>query len=284
MIAVALKGLAGRKVRALLTAFAVVIGVSMVSGTFVLTDTMQKAFDGIFDASYENTDAVITGKEIVYGTTSAPVPAALLAKVRALPEVEAAGGTIGGDESSKAEIIGRDGKAARPRRRSRARARLRRGGAALQPAQAQVGRLAQGLGRGRHRRGDREGRALRASATASAVAVNGVEQHYRIAGMASYGDVESLGGATLAVFDIDTAQEVLHKQGVYDGISVAAKNGTSSAELVRAVKPLVSHELQVRDAATEAGTSSPRTPPRRSGSSATSCSASAASRCSSARS
>jgi len=65
MIGVALKGLAGRKVRALLTAFAVVIGVSMVSGTFVLTDTMQKAFDGIFTASYEKTDAVIAGKEIV---------------------------------------------------------------------------------------------------------------------------------------------------------------------------------------------------------------------------
>ncbi len=32
MIAVALKGLAARKLRALLTAFAVVIGVSMVSG------------------------------------------------------------------------------------------------------------------------------------------------------------------------------------------------------------------------------------------------------------
>ena len=65
MIAVALKGLAGRKVRALLTAFAVVIGVSMVSGTYVLTDTMQKAFDGIFTASYEETDAVIAGKQVV---------------------------------------------------------------------------------------------------------------------------------------------------------------------------------------------------------------------------
>ena len=69
MIAVALKGLAGRKVRALLTAFAVVIGVTMVSGTFVLTDTIQKAFDGIFTASYEQTDAVIAGKEIVKGST-----------------------------------------------------------------------------------------------------------------------------------------------------------------------------------------------------------------------
>ena len=52
MIGVALKGLASRKFRALLTALAVVIGVSMISGTYILTDTMQKAFDGIFESSY----------------------------------------------------------------------------------------------------------------------------------------------------------------------------------------------------------------------------------------
>ena len=65
MIAVALKGLAGRKLRALLTALAVVIGVSMVSGTFILTDTMQRSFDGLFTASADQTDAVISGKEVV---------------------------------------------------------------------------------------------------------------------------------------------------------------------------------------------------------------------------
>ena len=82
MIAVALKGLLGRKVRALLTAFAVVIGVAMVSGTLVLTDTIQKAFDGIFTASYAQTDAVIAGKEIVKGSQSgaATIPASLLAQ------------------------------------------------------------------------------------------------------------------------------------------------------------------------------------------------------------
>ena len=40
---VALKGLAGRKLRSLLTALAIVLGVAMVSGTFILTDTIQKA-------------------------------------------------------------------------------------------------------------------------------------------------------------------------------------------------------------------------------------------------
>src|SRR5690242_20318821 len=112
MIAVALKGLAGRKVRALLTAFAVVIGVTMVSGTFVLTDTIRKGFDAVFTASYQQTDAVIAGKEIVKGSQSgaATVPESLLAKVRALPEVQAAGGTIAPTPSNTAKIFGRDGK------------------------------------------------------------------------------------------------------------------------------------------------------------------------------
>jgi hypothetical protein len=56
MISVTLKGLLGRKLRAVLTAFAIILGVAMVSGTFVITDTIQKAFNGIFTQSYEQTD------------------------------------------------------------------------------------------------------------------------------------------------------------------------------------------------------------------------------------
>src|SRR3712207_6688428 len=114
MIAVALKGLAGRKIRALLTAFAIVIGVSMVSGTFILTDTMQKSFNGLFDASYEKTDAVVQGKEIVENSTNGSgvtLPASLLEEVRGLPEVEAAGGQVMPEESHSADIIGTNGKA-----------------------------------------------------------------------------------------------------------------------------------------------------------------------------
>ena len=113
MIAVALKGLAARKVRALLTALAVVIGVSMVSGTLILTDTMQKTFDGLFAASYDETDAVIQGKQIVEKSTSgsATIPAALLTKVRALPEVGRPAGRSSPTEVNRADIIGRDGKA-----------------------------------------------------------------------------------------------------------------------------------------------------------------------------
>ncbi|TML24088.1 MAG: hypothetical protein E6G32_04535 [Actinobacteria bacterium] len=62
MLGVTLKGLAGRKIRAVLTGFAIVLGVAMMSGTFVLTDTINAAFTSIFKESYKNADAVISGK------------------------------------------------------------------------------------------------------------------------------------------------------------------------------------------------------------------------------
>src|SRR3712207_8851618 len=46
------------------------LGVAMVSGTYVLTDSIQRAFDGIFTGSYEDTSAVISGKELVEFSTT----------------------------------------------------------------------------------------------------------------------------------------------------------------------------------------------------------------------
>jgi putative ABC transport system permease protein len=70
VITVALKGLLGRKLRATLTAFAIVLGVAMISGAFVLTDTLGKSFDGIYSESYKDADAVVSGKQ------STPAPPA----------------------------------------------------------------------------------------------------------------------------------------------------------------------------------------------------------------
>ena len=81
MTSVAIKGLLGRKLRALLTALSIVLGVAMVSGSFVLTDSIQQAFHTLFSSSYSNTDAVITGKKLVDYSNSgnATIPASLLA-------------------------------------------------------------------------------------------------------------------------------------------------------------------------------------------------------------
>jgi putative ABC transport system permease protein len=84
------------------------------------------------------------------------------------------------------------------------------------------------------------------------VSALGKQHRYEIAGIATFGDVDSLGGATMAIFDIRTAQAVLDKDGVYDGISIAAKEGTSPSELVKAVQPLVPESLEVQNSAAQA--------------------------------
>src|SRR5690242_7238817 len=110
MIRAELRGLFGRKLRTILTAIAIILGVAMVSGTFVLTDSIDKAFNSIFTSARKGSDAVITGKAATStnnGSTAPTVPASLAAKVRALPDVAAAEGNVGGD----AHLIGSDGKA-----------------------------------------------------------------------------------------------------------------------------------------------------------------------------
>ncbi len=253
MIAVALKGLAGRKVRALLTAFAVVIGVSMVSGTYVLTDTMQKAFDGIFTASYDDTDAVIAGKQIVESSSSGNAPGARLA---AGEGPGAAPGRRGRRHDRRGRLVrGRDHRPRRQgaqlRRRAAARPRLRRRAPPVQPAEAAVGRLAAGPGQVVVDAGTAEEENYKAGDSV-VVSTFGEQRRYQVTGVATFGDVDSLGGATMAVFDLRTAQKVLHKEGVYDGISITAKEGTSPAELVEAVQPLVPASLEVNDSEKQA--------------------------------
>ncbi len=112
MISVALKGLLGRKLRALLTAISIILGVAMISGTFVLTDTIKAAFGTVFNQVYKNTDAVITGKSAIgtsaNGNTITPpsLPESLLQKVRGLPGVALAEGGI----ADEAKLVGRNNK------------------------------------------------------------------------------------------------------------------------------------------------------------------------------
>jgi putative ABC transport system permease protein len=112
MTRVALRSLFSRKLRTALTALAIVLGVAMVSGTYVLTDSINKAFDSIFESVYVGTDATITGKAAFdldqnQNTTAPPsFDESLLVRVRDLPDVKDAVGGVAGE----AQLIGKDGK------------------------------------------------------------------------------------------------------------------------------------------------------------------------------
>ena len=122
VIRVALKDLLGRKLRLILTSLAIVMGVAMVSGTFVLTDTINAGFSAIFSTAYSGSDAVVTGKEVVRrARQNAPsFPESTLAPdARRCPMSPAADGGIG----DQAQFVGRERQgrsrtAARPASRS----------------------------------------------------------------------------------------------------------------------------------------------------------------------
>ena len=254
MIRVALRGLLGRKLRAVLTAVAIVLGVAMISGTYVLTDTIKAAFGTVFTQVYKNTDAVITAKSAIgkdNGGNAGLPPSfseSLLPKVQALPGVSEATGGV----SDFAYLVGRDDKVI-------------------------SGHGAPPLAFSIHPHGDQHFNPLTLVSgtwpagphevaidanTASkkhyvvgdtiGVVAHGPQQQFRIAGTVKIGGVSSLGGATMAVFDFPTAQRLFHKAGKLDAIDVAAKPGVTPAQLVSEIRPLLPVNAQVRTGQAEA--------------------------------
>jgi hypothetical protein len=90
---VALKGLAWRKIRGVLTSIAIVLGVAMVSGAFILTDTMKKAADNLEASSYAGIDGIVTGNATFRDDNSwqktPSISQTYIARVDRVPEVGA---------------------------------------------------------------------------------------------------------------------------------------------------------------------------------------------------
>jgi putative ABC transport system permease protein len=238
--AVALKGLLGRKLRSVLTGLAIVLGVAMISGTYILTDTINRAFTNVFNVSYRHADAIISGKQFVSGTRSASsVPASVLTRVRALPDVAAASGSYLFDTVT---VVDRHGKT------------IASGGPSLgfgvDPSQPRFNPIT--LTSGHWAEGPRQ--VVIDTATAAnqhykvgdtiAAKGDGPIKSYTVVGLGKIGGV-SIGGATLAAFDVPTAASILDKTG-YDDISVAAKPGVSQTRLAAEIKPLLPPAAQVR--------------------------------------
>jgi putative ABC transport system permease protein len=252
MVTVALKGLAGRKLRASLTAIAIVLGVAMISGTYVLTDTINNGFDTIFTQSYQNADLVITGKaafDSAEGESVEPpsMPQSLLPKVQQLPGVALAAGSVTTDSL---KLIGKNGKViSTGGAPSLGFSRTPQGevfnptkltqGAWPSAADEVVIDKATAADQG-FKVGDRIG-----------VQAFGPAHNLRISGIAEFPGV-SVGGATFAILTQPTAQKLFHKAGQLDAIRVQSKSGVSTSELRSQIQPLLTDTQIVRDASAQA--------------------------------
>jgi len=238
----ALKSLWARRIRALTTTLAVVIGVAFVAGTYILTDTTFAAFDEIFEDSLAKTDVVISAKDEVR-QESGEVPsfsASLLPKVKRVQGVDVAAGQIftpGGFFDAENEQIGSKfspkfitsilPEALETQTYTEGRPPRSASEAALDQDAAEEA----GLGLGD---------------TLKLASVERVSA-YRIVGLSRLGDA-SWGGASIAGLILPQAQRITGKRGEFDQIGIAADEGVSETTLKQRVQRVVPSSVLVETA------------------------------------
>ena len=225
---VALRGMRARPLRTILTAMSVVLGVAMIAGTYVLTDTINKSFSEVFSQANQGTDVVVVPGSVDedFHTDPAPLDEALLRRVRAVDGVATAAGAIQG------EVSMRDGQGDEI------------GGATTFVLSQQPGSLdAFEFVSGRAPRAAGEvalsakafrDEGLKLGDTLTIVGREGA-QPFRLVGSATFGDVDTVAGFPAAVVTLPTAQALTGRRGEVDTISIAAEDGVAPARLRAAV-------------------------------------------------
>jgi putative ABC transport system permease protein len=248
MLALVLRGFLQRKLRVLLTAVAIALGVALMAGTYILTDTINNSFAGIFKTANAGNDVVVTPTQKLGSrvrTQVSPITDAMLARVRAVPGVaEAAGGIF-----SLGTFLDRSGK------------RLTSGGApafvaAVAPKRFEsFSPIAGRFPVNAHEVAIDQATANRAKlklVEQITVAGSAPARRYTIVGIVKFAGSRSFGGAGAAIMTPAEAQRVVGEQGRYDQINVAARSGIAATELRDRIRAILPSTVAVRTGAQEA--------------------------------
>jgi len=237
-----LKSLFARKLRLALTALSIVLGIGFIAGTFVLTDTMNAAFDQLFGQVAKGSDVVVRSVSSFTpqqagpggGQTDErdPVPASLVKSVAAVPGVATAAGEVSGFaqmvDPATGKTIGSVGPPTIGANWSGTNPTItfRDGGPPTGAGDVAV---------------DAGTATKYGLSVGERIAINfvGGQEEFTISGIAGFGDADNLGGATLALFETTRAQEVLDKKGVFDSISVKASEGLDATQLRTEIQPVL---------------------------------------------
>jgi putative ABC transport system permease protein len=247
MLRATIKSLLARKLRLLLTALAVVLGVGFVAGTLVLTDTATATFDRLFGDIYAGTDVVVQAHaafdagiaEGSGGPTEErnPIPERVLERVRGVDGVRGADGDVAGYaqvidpktgdtiQNGQAPTLGNSWDP------NTTTATLRQGTSPSSSDQVAI---------------DAATAADHALSIGSAVRVitQAGTSTYTISGIVGFGDSDNLAGATVTIFDLATAQRLFGRVGTLDHIYVVADPGVSDTELAKRIDGVLPEGFQ----------------------------------------
>jgi putative ABC transport system permease protein len=248
MAAVTLRGLFARKARAILTGLAVLLGVAMIAGTYVFTDTINSSFDKIFKSANEGVDVVVSGRsefDTETGPVTAEIPDSLVRRVQAVPGVQIAAGSV----EDFASIFKSNGdqvetRGAPPLLFSRPPARF-------DPLEYVEGSPPANATQVAINKGTADDENLEIGDRISLVGRTG-KRNYTISGLAKFGDVSSLGGATIAVVTLPQAQLLAGQPNRVDSIQVAADPGVSPTALATRLDRVLPNTVEAKTGAQEA--------------------------------
>lgn len=241
MLRVTLKGVRGHLVRYLLTALSVVLGIAFFSGTFILTDSIQKTFDDLVNTASENTDAVVRGQEAgtnpndFTGAMRAQLPLASAEELSRVEGVE----HVSPDIQGTIILVGKDGL---PVRNGSAPTL----GIAYDPLGG-AGKIVSGRPPANEHEVLVEGKTLEKSGLAvgdeTKALVGSDPVDVMIVG--EYTMNASPAGATLVFVDEATAERVFAPEGTVSSFSVIAKDGVSQEQLVKNLQAALPDTVEV---------------------------------------
>ncbi len=227
MTLIAWRSIVCHKVRSVLLALCVVIGVAFVAGTFVLTDTIKNVFIDVFDQAYKGTDVNVRSQSDLGSMSArAPVPAPLVESIVRVPGVRLVEGSVfsigGRIFDSGNNPVGNQF------------APTFLGSWPLEP-ELNSFTIASGVA---PQRPDEVVIDLQAVTQAKFVlgdhvrvqTLTGIDD-FRLVGVAKYGEASNLGGASVVLFDLATAQAVSNRVGQFDSIGIAAVDGVDAGVL-----------------------------------------------------
>jgi putative ABC transport system permease protein len=253
MIGATVKGLLGRKLRTALTALAIVLGVAMITGAFVTTDTMLKASDDLKSASYGSADAVVSAKRAfkpgdqgAASTQVKSIPESLVKDVESAPNVAYASGEVSGEAKltdKRGKLVSTEGSppfavgfdASSPLAQTLSPFKVTSGDFPKAANQIAIDK-ATAANEG-YEIGDTIG-----------VVAEGPLRKYEISGVVSFGGVDSIGSATVSVFSLEGAQALFGQAGEVETILVKGEPGASAAEVRASIAPVLPATAQVQSA------------------------------------
>jgi len=222
--------------------------VSLVSGTFIFTDTINAQFDSLLDDIYQGTDVSVRSSGGDFSAATEPFPASVYDDVVAVEGVAAADPGVGSITTQVLDSAGQ------PIGGQGAPILSFSWGVVpeLNPMKINDGNGAPPEGPGEvvmdinsARNAD-----FTIGDTVTVVGFEGPEE-FELVGLASFGDADSLLGATLLAFELDEARRVFGYGDELTGIVVSAEPGVSPDELTAAISEVLPADVEAVTGETE---------------------------------